>query len=149
MSTWLQLEIEKIIVAGWTNPPTRTAYTTCVSAMNAGTLGACCRYTTGATNPNRDSGRAAILASMVRLAFHDAGPYSQLDNTGGANGCIDFADGDNAGLETIVATMKTLQATLQSSYERALAHVVSARRSGAVSTLQYCNAQCFADTASR
>jgi hypothetical protein len=112
-----QLEIEKLIVAGWTQPPTRARYTACVADMSAGTLGACCRYTTGATYGNYDPGRAEILASMVRLAFHDAAPYSQLDNTGGPNGCIDFNDHDNAGLETIVATLATLKATLKSSYD--------------------------------
>lgn len=52
---------------------------------------------------------------MIRLGFHDAGPYEVVSNTGGPNGCIDFNDPDNAGLQNIVATLTAMQATLKNS----------------------------------
>ena len=110
-----QLEVEKLIVNAWTSPPKTTAFNRCNLTMHtAGTLGGCCRITTGAATERTkdDVGRAAIVASMVRLAFHDAAPFSRLDNTGGPNGCVDFADRDNAGLEAIVQTMLALKAKL-------------------------------------
>lgn len=89
------------------------------------TVGGCSRTTQqggtvngGITLPNSwstDQGRAAAVASMVRLGFHDAGPYNAATNTGGANGCIDFSDPDNAGLQAIVGTLSTLQSSLASS----------------------------------
>jgi L-ascorbate peroxidase len=53
---------------------------------------------------------------MVRLAFHDAAPYDLTSNTGGPNGCIDFNDPDNGGLQNVVQQMATLKSTLLSSY---------------------------------
>ena len=116
-----QLEVEKLIVNAWTSPPKTTAFNRCNITMHtAGTLGGCCRITAGAATERTkdDVGRAAIVASMVRLAFHDAAPFSRLDNTGGPNGCVDFADRDNAGLEAIVQTMLALKAKLLMSKTR-------------------------------
>jgi catalase (peroxidase I) len=83
--------------------------------LAAGTLSGCCRV--GASPIKPDAGRAEIIASMVRLAFHDASPFSVFDaSSSGPNGCIDFNTSDNNGLQTIVATMATLQSTVQTMY---------------------------------
>jgi len=88
---------------------------------SSGTLGGCCRYGTANTAAKgfaNDTARAEVLASMVRLAFHDAGPYNVSWNpfAKGPNGCVDFNNGDNAGLPTVVGQMATIQQTLYSTY---------------------------------
>jgi len=118
----VQLEIEKLIVSKWATLPTAAAFSTCVAAMStSGTLGGCCRYgttNTAAKGFSNDTARAEVLASMVRLAFHDAGPYNVAWNpfATGPNGCIDFNNGDNAGLQTPVSQMASIQQTLYATY---------------------------------
>jgi catalase (peroxidase I) len=117
----VQLEVERLIISKWTVAPSGTGpqvagYSTCISAMQtSGTLGGCCRIGGATTTGRNDTGRAEILASIVRLSFHDPAPYNVVDGRGGANGCIDFTDPDNAGLEVVVQQMTALQALLNSS----------------------------------
>lgn len=118
----VQLEVEKLIVSKWTVPPSGTGplvagYSSCVTAMQtSGTLGGCCRIGGTTSTGKNDTGRAEILASIVRLTFHDPAPFNIVDGKGGANGCIDFTDPDNSGLETVVQQMATLQALLSTTY---------------------------------
>ena len=51
----------------------------------------------------------------MRLGFHDAAPFDVTTNTGRPNGCIDFNDPDNAGLQTVVGQIATIQANLKNA----------------------------------
>jgi hypothetical protein len=66
----------------------------------------------GGTGWGSDAMRGHTVAGMVRLAFHDPATYNVANGWGGVNGCIDFKDPDNAGLEGVVADLKTIQETL-------------------------------------
>ena len=113
----VQLEVEKLIVSKWTVAPRNApGYAECVAAMNSGTLGGCCRLGGSTLVGKNDTGRAEILASLVRLAFHDAAPFNVADGKGAPNGCIDFNDADNSGLETVVQQLLALQTLLNATY---------------------------------
>jgi hypothetical protein len=63
--------------------------------------GGCCRL--------NNIGKGEIYGSIIRLAFHDVGYYNKDTNTGGGDGCIDFNDFNNRGLENIYGTLYKLK----------------------------------------
>jgi hypothetical protein len=63
--------------------------------------------------------RAAFNGGVVRLAFHDAATYSRISNDGGADGCINLADHDNAGLKVHVDMLEELWTPFKERISRA------------------------------
>jgi len=66
-----------------------------------------------AAAPNRGD----ALGGIVRLAFHDAGTWD--GRTGGADGCVDLASPENAGLEAVVAQLSPVVTAMSGALSRA------------------------------
>jgi len=125
----IQLEFEKLIVSKWTAWPTvvtigpsaKSSDTACYTAMTSTSqssmtsLAGCCRVIGVNSASKYDQGRASVLGALVRLGFHDAAPFDVKTNTGRPNGCIDFNDPDNAGLQTVVGQIATIQTNLKNA----------------------------------
>ena len=58
--------------------------------------------------PENGQDRTDFVGAAIRLAWHDASSYRSATNDGGVDGCINFEDPDNNGLEDIHATLTDL-----------------------------------------
>lgn len=63
--------------------------------------------------------RAAFNGGLVRLAFHDAATYSKISKSGGADGCVNLNDPDNAGLQNHTEAMEKLWLPFKDRISRA------------------------------
>lgn len=50
-----------------------------------------------------------FMGGALRLAFHDAGTFDLISDTGGPNGCVPMQDDDNKGLEVVLALLQPLR----------------------------------------
>jgi peroxiredoxin len=63
---------------------------------------------------------------IVRLAFHDAGTYTALTNLYGPNGCLNFADPGNGGLQNVINMIEPIYQRYKTILSRADFWVVAA-----------------------
>lgn len=60
-----------------------------------------------------------FLGGVVRLSFHDAGTYSLTAKNGGPDGCVDYNDPDNAGLQEVADEVEKLYTPFKNRLSRA------------------------------